>query len=93
LKNTLDGSKKSVKADGIFIYVGLLPNTDYLAGSKILDEQGYVITNEEMETSIPGVFAAGDVRQKKLRQIITAASDGVIAAMNVYEYLENKSVF
>ncbi|WCK52963.1 thioredoxin-disulfide reductase [Aneurinibacillus sp. Ricciae_BoGa-3] len=91
LRNTVDGSKQTVKADGIFIYVGLNPNTDFLKESSILDEHGYIVTNEEMETSIPGVFAAGDVRQKKLRQIITAASDGAIAAMNIYEYIENKS--
>lgn len=90
LKNTIDGSKQNVKADGVFIYVGLIPNTDFLLGSNILDDQGYIITNEEMETLIPGVFAAGDVRQKKLRQIITAASDGAVAAMNVYEYIESQ---
>jgi thioredoxin reductase (NADPH) len=91
LKNTEDNSEQTVNADGVFIYVGLKPNTNYLKGNPILDKQGYLPTNEEMETSIPGVFAVGDVRQKKLRQIITAASDGAIAAMNAYEFIESKS--
>jgi thioredoxin reductase (NADPH) len=90
LKNTNDGSEQSINADGVFIYIGLKPNTEFLKGSSLLDEQGYIPTNEEMETPIPGIFAIGDVRQKKLRQIITAASDGAIAAMNAYEYIENQ---
>jgi thioredoxin reductase (NADPH) len=91
LRNTVDGSIRDTKADGIFIYIGLKPNTEFLKGSPILDEEGYIVTNEEMGTLTSGVFAAGDVRKKKLRQIITAASDGAIAAMNVYEYLESKN--
>jgi thioredoxin reductase (NADPH) len=91
LKHMEDNSRQIVNADGIFIYIGLKPNTDYLKDHPILDKQGYIPTDEEMETSIPGVFAVGDVRQKKLRQIITAASDGAIAAMNAYEFIENNN--
>ena len=58
-----------------------------LVGKIELDSNGYIITNEKMETSLPGVYAAGDVRQKQLRQIVTAASDGAIASINTNEYI------
>jgi len=74
--------------DGIFMYVGLIPNTEFLNGSIEIDAQGYVITNEEMETSVPGVFAAGDVRQKSLRQVVTAVADGAIAAVRAGHYVD-----
>ena len=73
--------------DGAFLYVGRIPNTTFLDGLE-MDGQGYIITSEEMETSVPGVFAAGDVRRKFLRQVITAASDGSVAAMMAVRFLE-----
>ncbi|MDK6863635.1 thioredoxin-disulfide reductase [Nosocomiicoccus ampullae] len=86
-KNT--GETYDYEADGVFIYIGLLPLTEPFKDLGILDEEtGYVTSNEEMETSIPGIFAAGDVREKTLRQIVTATGDGSIAAQNASEYIE-----
>ncbi|HBG02518.1 MAG TPA: thioredoxin-disulfide reductase, partial [Firmicutes bacterium] len=73
---------------GTFIYVGVKPCSDFLIGSGILDEEGYIITSADMATAIPGVYAAGDVRTTPLRQIVSAAGDGAVAAMYAYEYLE-----
>lgn len=89
LKNLKTGEVTEVPANGVFIYVGMKPNTDFLQGSKILNEGGYIPTDENMKTAVPGVFAAGDVREKGLRQIITAAADGAIAAMSAYHYIES----
>jgi thioredoxin-disulfide reductase len=72
---------------GVFVFAGRVPATGLLEGLAELDGHGYVVTNERMETSTPGLFAAGDVRQKSLRQIVTAASDGAIAATSVAAYL------
>lgn len=85
-KNT--GSKYDYDADGVFIYVGMKPLTTPFSDLGILNELGYVETNDEMETSIPGIFAAGDVRNKTLRQIVTATGDGSIAAQNAQHYIE-----
>lgn len=89
IENLKTGETSEVPANGVFIYVGMKPNTGFLEGSKILNEGGYIPTDENMKTSLPGVFAAGDVRDKGLRQIITAASDGAIAAMTAYHYIES----
>jgi thioredoxin reductase (NADPH) len=86
-KNLQDSTVGELAVDGAFLYVGRIPNTEFLKGLE-MDGQGYIITSEEMETSIPGVFAAGDIRRKYLRQVITAASDGAIAAMMAVRYLE-----
>ncbi len=73
--------------DAVFIFVGMIPQTDLLDKS-VLDESGYVKTNERMETSIPGLYAAGDVRDTVFRQLITAASDGAVAAHCASEYID-----
>lgn len=86
-KNLKDSTVGELPVDGAFLYVGRIPNTGFLKGLEV-DSQGYIITSEEMETSIPGVFAAGDVRRKYLKQVITAASDGAVAAMMAVRYLE-----
>jgi thioredoxin reductase (NADPH) len=78
---------REVKVSGIFLYVGLIPNTDFLDSSIKVDEYGYIITNEAMETSVAGVYAAGDIRQKSLRQVVTAVADGAIAAVSANNYL------
>lgn len=77
-----------VDASGAFIYIGNIPNTEAFRDLGITDKDGWVITNDRMETSIPGVFAIGDVRQKQLRQIITAVGDGGVAGQNAFEYIE-----
>lgn len=78
----------SLSKDGIFIYVGLEPNTGVFENLNITNEQGFILTNEKMETRIKGIYAVGDVREKELRQIATAVSDGAIAGMEVYKYIE-----
>ncbi len=74
--------------DGIFIFVGMVPNVSSLDESIHKDKWGYVIANEDMETNIPGVYAAGDIRVKKIRQAVTAVSDGCIAAINAEKYIQ-----
>ena len=86
LQNVDDGSISEASVDGAFLYIGRVPNSGIISGVE-KDSQGYIITSEEMETSIPGVFAAGDIRLKFLRQVITAASDGAIAATKALNYL------
>jgi thioredoxin reductase (NADPH) len=88
LKNVKNNTKMSLPVNGIFIYVGLTPNTEWIKNTLPLHEQGFVETNERMETSLPGVFAAGDVRYKLLRQIATAVGDGSTAAFAAEKYLE-----
>ncbi|QQD86011.1 MULTISPECIES: thioredoxin-disulfide reductase [Jeotgalicoccus] len=88
LKNKNTGEVYEHKADGVFIYIGMLPLTEPFKDLGILNDNGYIETNEEMETKIPGIFAAGDVREKSLRQIVTATGDGSLAAQNAQHYLE-----
>jgi thioredoxin reductase (NADPH) len=95
LKNVKTGELKSLKADegdmtfGLFGFIGFVPQTEIFEG-KIEMENGYIKTDENMRTNIPGVFAAGDVRAKSLRQVVTAAADGAIAAVQAEKYLESK---
>lgn len=88
LQNVLTQEETRMPVDGVFILIGLDPNTRMLEGVIDLDEQGYIITDENMQTNIPGVFAAGDVRRKLLRQIVTACADGAIAATAAEKYIE-----
>jgi thioredoxin reductase (NADPH) len=81
------GEEEKISCDGIFVSIGREPSTSLFAGEIQLDEAGYVVAGEDTKTSIPGVFAAGDVRTKELRQVITAASDGATAAHMAGEYL------
>lgn len=78
-----------VPTDGVFIYIGNVPMTEPFKDLGITNEQGWVITDDEMKTSVPGVFAVGDVRDKKLRQITTAVGDGGIAGQGVFSYIES----
>ena len=87
LRNTLSGEESVVETDGVFISIGRKPATELLAGQLELDESGYVIAGEDTQTSIPGVYAVGDMRTKKLRQIVTAVADGAIAVHMAEEYL------
>lgn len=89
LRNVKTGEVSFLDVDGMFIYIGLLPNTDFLKETGIqMDENGYIITNDRMETNIPGIFAAGDCRVKSLRQVATAIGDGAIAANTAEKYVE-----
>ena len=87
IKNVKTGEKEEKAFGGIFIYVGLDPMSEAVADLGITDPQGWVVTNELMETSQAGIFAVGDLRQKHLRQVTTAVGDGAIAGQGVYEYL------
>lgn len=88
LRNVKNDEKSSIDVQGVFIYIGYNPNTEFLAGLANLDENNYLITDENMATSAPGVFAAGDVRSKPLKQIATAVGDGAIAATAAEKYIE-----
>lgn len=88
LVSTVDGTKQEFKADGVFIYVGMLPLSKPFTSLGITNENGYIVTNQEMETKVPGIFAAGDIREKTLRQIVTATGDGSIAARAAQHYVE-----
>ena len=88
VKNVKTGEKSDIETEGVFIYVGTTPNTSFLKGVVELDEQGYIITNEKMETSVPGIYAAGDCRGKILYQVSTAVGDGATAAFASEEYIE-----
>jgi len=91
IKATKDGQPVSFAADGIFIFVGLKPNTQFLAGSGVeLDELGLVKTNNHLETSVPGVFASGDVRSGATMQIASAVGEGATAALSIREFLDGK---
>jgi thioredoxin reductase (NADPH) len=89
VKNVKTGELKSVYGAGIFVAIGYTPNNDLVKDLVELDDNGYVITDDRMNTSLPGVFAAGDLRQKALRQVVTAVSDGAIAAVEAGKYLES----
>ncbi len=90
LEDTLTGDRREVAADGVFISIGRRPATAFLQGQLALDPAGYIIADESTSTSIPGVYAAGDIRTKSLRQVITAAADGAVAADQAGYFLERK---
>src|SRR5690606_2260470 len=83
-----NGEEKEFKTDGVYVYIGMDPLTATFENLGITNEAGYIETNEVMETKIPGIFAAGDVREKLLRQIVTATGDGSIAAQSAQLYVE-----
>ncbi len=87
LRQVVTGGKSALDITGIFISVGLKPNTDYLKSILPLDASGHVITNDKMETKIPGIFAAGDIRYNSARQLVTAAGDGATAAIYAEKFL------
>ena len=89
IKTTKDGEQTELSADGLFVFIGLIPNTQFLADSGVeLDPQGHIITNEHLETSLKGVYASGDVRSGSTMQIATAVGEGATAAMKIREYLD-----
>jgi thioredoxin reductase (NADPH) len=89
LKNVKTGNIFRKEVHGVFVFVGTLPNTEVVKGKVELDENEFIKTNNEMETSVPGVFAAGDIRSKPFRQIATAVGEGAAATYSVERYLES----
>lgn len=89
VENLQTGKTKDLITDGVFIFVGLKPNIDLFGGKLEVDDWGYLKTDEDMRTNLPGVYAVGDVRSKKYRQITTAIADGTIAAINITRELDN----
>jgi thioredoxin reductase (NADPH) len=88
---TKDGQKTDFETDGVFVFVGLDPNSQFLKDSEIkLDEIGFVLTDQHMMTQMPGVFAAGDIRSGATMQIASATGEGATAALKIREYLENR---
>ena len=87
LHDVKTGEKSTLEVSGVFISVGLRPNTDYLGDILPLDDAGHIITNENMETEIPGIFAAGDIRHNSARQAICAAGDGATAALYAEKFI------
>ena len=88
LVSTQDGSEQELPTDGVFIYIGMNPLSQPFENLGITNENGYIVTNELMETKVPGIFAAGDIREKTLRQVVTATGDGSIAASSAQHYVE-----
>ncbi len=86
--NVVTGAKSTIPAQGVFIYVGVIPNTDFVEVEK--NTQGFILSSETMETSVSGLFAAGDCREAPLYQVITAAADGAVAAFSARKYLRDQ---
>ncbi|MDI9461154.1 MAG: FAD-dependent oxidoreductase, partial [Bacillota bacterium] len=97
VKNMETGELTTLEADeddgmfGCFVFIGSIPETGIYKGQITLTERGYIPTDEDMRTNLPGVFAAGDLREKSVRQVVTAAADGCIAAMQAEKYLAELS--
>ena len=89
LRNIQTDEITEIAADGVFIYVGLDPLTEPFKGAGLTNAEGWIETDQEMRTSIPGVYAIGDVREKTLRQITTAVGEGGIAGQQVFKYIED----
>lgn len=89
LRNIKTNEVTDFPADGVFVYVGIVPNSAVFADLGVTDEEGWIVTNEKMETSVPGIYAVGDVRKTVLRQIATAVGDGSIAGHMAYQYIES----
>lgn len=90
VRNVRTDEEKTIAVDGVFIAVGILPNTEKFKGLVALDESGYIVAGEDGVTSTPGIFAAGDIRTKNLRQVVTAVADGANAVASVQRYLLEK---
>lgn len=91
LRNVKTGEESTLKTEGVFIFIGHIPNTEIFRGQAEMDENGYVIVNRYMQTSVPGVFAAGEVADSHFRQVITSAGMGAAAAMQAIHFLEEQA--
>lgn len=87
IKNTVTGTESEILCDGVFVSIGRKPSTEFLGSAVETDSNGYIVADESTKTNIPGVYAAGDVRTKALRQVVTAAADGAVAVHYAEEYL------
>ena len=81
-----------IEVSGLFIFIGYEPKSDFLPSELALDASGFVLTDSEMRTNLPGVFAAGDIRSKQCRQVVTAVGDGATAATAAFSYIEQLDV-
>jgi thioredoxin reductase (NADPH) len=91
LRQVKTGQQSSLKVNGVFVAVGLMPNSRSFFNILELDDAGYIVTDETMATSAPGIFAAGDIRRKSARQIASAVGDGVTAAMSAFKYIQEQA--
>ena len=87
VRNVTTGQESTLDVAGVFVSIGFKPNTDYLKGTLSLDATGAIVTNDRMETGIPGILAAGDIRSNSVRQVISAAGDGAMAGINADKYI------
>ena len=85
-----DGAESDLAATGAFVFIGLEPNTDWLAGMVDLDERGFVVTDRMMTTSVPGLFAAGDIRAGSTKQLAAAVGEGAAAALQIRYHLQQR---
>jgi len=88
IRNAETKVEEDIKCEGAFVFIGQIPETKFLEGLGVTNKYGYIEVDAGMRTKVPGIFGIGDVLDKELRQIITAASDGTIAAVNVSKYIE-----
>ena len=91
LRNVKTGQQSNLKVDGVFVAVGLMPNSQQFFNILEFDDTGYIITDEMMATSAPGIFAAGDIRRNSPRQVASAVGDGATAAMSAFRYLQERT--
>ena len=91
VRREADGELREIGCDGVFLAVGLVPQNEAFADVVALDERGYAASGEDCRTATPGVFAAGDCRQKRIRQVTTAAADGAVAALAACDYIDGRS--
>lgn len=90
VENVKTKETRDIETEGVFVYIGMQPKTDFFREKVAMDEYGYIVTDEDMKTNVRGVYAAGDVRVKKIRQIATAVGDGAIAGIMVERYINSK---
>ena len=90
IRNVETGATSTLDVTGVFIFIGLTPNTAYLKGKLKMDDGGHIFVNEWMETGVPGIFAAGDIRANSARQVVTAAGDGATAAIRADHYITDR---
>ncbi len=90
IKDVKTGGTSSLGVEGVFVAIGLIPNSDLFKGFLELDEAGNIVSGEMMYTSVPGVFTAGDIRRHSARQVATAVGDGATAAKSAFSYLKER---